>query len=122
MLSFPFACAHSNMALSLIHIFSATGTAYSYAGGIAGYCYAMDTGYVVNCSVEPTSVVFSHMDTGGVVGGFANQVYNCVSAAASVTVDGHNPNEAGYFTGGIVGAFGTAYNCYCCLLYTSRCV
>lgn len=91
---------------------SATGTAYSYAGGIAGYCYAMDTGYVVNCSVEPTSVVFSHMDTGGVVGGFANQVYNCVSAAASVTVDGHNPNEAGYFTGGIVGAFGTAYNCY----------
>ncbi|MCI5864872.1 MAG: Ig-like domain-containing protein [Cloacibacillus porcorum] len=91
---------------------SATGTIYSYAGGIAGYCYAMNTGYVVNCSVEQGSIIYSHMDTGGVVGGFANKVYNCVSAADSVTVNGQNPNIAGYFTGGIVGAFGTAYNCY----------
>lgn len=92
--------------------FSATGTIFSYAGGIAGYCFAMNTGYIANCSVEPNTTVNSHMDTGGVVGGFANQVYNCVSAASSVTVNGQNPNEAGYFTGGIVGAFGAAYNCY----------
>ncbi len=91
---------------------SATGTNFSYAGGIAGYCYAMNTGYVVNCSVEPGTEVYSHMDTGGIVGGFANQVYNCVSAASSVTVNGQNPNESGYYTGGIVGAYGAAYNCY----------
>ena len=90
----------------------AHGGVYSYAGGIAGYCYAMDSGYVVNCSVQPGSKIDSYMDTGGVVGGFANQVYNCVSAADSVTVDGHNPNESGYYTGGIVGAYGTTYNCY----------
>ena len=90
----------------------AIGSAYSYGGGIAGYCYAMNRGYIVNCAVEPASILLSHMDTGGIVGGFAYKVYNCTSAASSVTVNGQNPNEAGYFTGGIVGAFGTAYNCY----------
>lgn len=90
----------------------AHGSSFSYAGGIAGYCYEMNSGYVVNCSVQPGSKMDAYMDAGGVVGGFANQVYNCVSAADSVTVDGHNPNESGYYMGGIVGAFGTTYNCY----------
>lgn len=89
----------------------ATGGAFSYAGGIAGYCYRMNTGYIVNCSVEPGSVIFSYMDTGGIAGGFAYQIYNCSSAAASVTVNGQNPNESGYYTGGIVGAYGSAFNC-----------
>lgn len=89
----------------------ATGGSFSYAGGIAGYCYQMNLGYIVNCSVEPGSVIFSYMDTGGIAGGFAYQVYNCSSAAASVTVNGQNPNESGHYTGGIVGAYGSAFNC-----------
>ncbi|WP_288334462.1 hypothetical protein [uncultured Cloacibacillus sp.] len=90
----------------------AHGGSYSYAGGIAGYCYAMGRGYIVNCSVELGSKVDSYMDAGGVVGGFANHVVNCSSAAASVTVDGHNPNETGYFAGGIIGAYGVVDNCH----------
>lgn len=90
----------------------AHGGSFSYAGGIAGYCYAMGRGYIVNCSVEPDSKVDSYMDAGGVVGGFANHVVNCSSAAASVTVDGHNPNETGYFAGGIIGAYGVVDNCH----------
>ncbi|MCQ4763974.1 hypothetical protein [Cloacibacillus evryensis] len=89
----------------------AHGGSFSYAGGIAGYCFAMGRGYIVNCSVEPGSKVDSYMDAGGIVGGFANHVVNCSSAAASVTVDGRNPNETGYFAGGIIGAYGVVDNC-----------
>jgi|GEM_PF-5309072 len=90
----------------------AHGGSFSYAGGIAGYCYAMNRGYIVNCSVQPGSKIDSYMDTGGVVGGFAYKVYNCSSAASEVTVNGIIPNQAGHFAGGIVGAFGAATNCY----------
>ncbi|MDY2984947.1 MAG: Ig-like domain-containing protein [Synergistes jonesii] len=90
----------------------AHGGSFSYAGGIAGYCYAMNRGYIVNCSVQSGSKIDSYMDTGGVVGGFAYKVYNCSSAASEVTVNGIIPNQAGHFAGGIVGAFGAATNCY----------
>lgn len=91
----------------------AYGSSFSYAGGIAGYCYAMNTGYIVNCSVEPGSVIDSYMDAGGIVGGFAYQVYNCVSAADSILLSGEIPNETGTtYRGGIVGAFGASNNCY----------
>lgn len=90
----------------------AHGGSFSYAGGIAGYCYAMNRGYIVNCSVQPGSKIDSYMDTGGVVGGFAYKVYNCSSAASEVTVNGIIPNQAGHFAGGIVGAFGAATKCY----------
>lgn len=90
----------------------AHGGSYSYAGGIAGYCYAMNRGYIVNCSVQSGSKIDSYMDTGGVVGGFAYKVYNCSSAASEVTVNGIIPNQAGHFAGGIVGAFGAATKCY----------
>ena len=86
----------------------------SYGGGIAGYCFAMGSGYIVNCSVQPGSSVYSNMDTGGIVGGFASRVYNCVSAATTVnvsdTVASENEDKRNY-TGGIVGAYGTVYNC-----------
>ncbi len=90
----------------------ANGGNFSYAGGIAGYFYAMGAGYVVNCSVEPGSIIDSYMDTGGVVGGFASHVVNCVSAADEVRVNGQIENEAGYYRGAIIGAFGTATNCF----------
>lgn len=91
----------------------AYGGSFSYAGGIAGYCYSMNTGYIVNCSVEPGSVIDSYMDTGGVVGGFAYRVYNCMSAADSILLSGEIPNETGTtYRGGIVGAFGASNNCY----------
>ncbi len=90
----------------------AHGGSFSYAGGIAGYCYAMNRGYIVNCSVQPGSKIDSYMDAGGVVGGFAYKVYNCSSAASEVTVNGIIPNQAGHFAGGIVGAFGAATKCY----------
>ena len=87
----------------------------SYGGGVAGYCYAMGSGYIVNCSVQPGTSVYSNMDTGGIVGGFASKVYNCVSAATTVnvsdTVASENEDKRNY-TGGIVGAYGTVYNCY----------
>ena len=88
----------------------AYGGSFSYAGGIAGYFYAMNAGYVVNCSVEPRSVIDSNMDTGGVVGGFAYNVINCVSAADEVKVKGQI--ESGGYRGAIIGAFGKATNCF----------
>ena len=94
---------------------NASGNSFSYAGGIAGYCYEMNSGYVVNCSVQPGTIIYSNMNAGGVVGAFANKVYNCSSAAGSITVSPtiipENEDQRNY-TGGIVGAYGTVYSCY----------
>ena len=94
---------------------NASGSSFSYAGGIAAYCYEMNSGYVVNCSVQPGTVIYSNMNAGGVVGAFANKVYNCSSAAGSITISPtvipENEDQRNY-TGGIVGAYGTVYSCY----------
>lgn len=90
-----------------------TGTNFSYGGGIAGYCYAMNRGYIVNCAVQNGSV-YANMDAGGIVGGFAYQVYNdassCVSVNTPSTVVNPNLDDRNY-RGGIIGAYGTPHTC-----------
>lgn len=100
---------------------TAKGGLYSYAGGILGHAYAMNSGYVENCTVLSGVSIHSYMDAGGIVGGFCHCVSNCTCASDNIRVsaidlEGNdanpNPNIAGYFAGGIVGAFGSETNSY----------
>lgn len=97
----------------------ACGKNFSYAGGIAGYAYSMGSGYVQNCTVSSNVYIYSNMDAAGIVGGFCNKVSNCVCATDNIRasvegIEGYaaNPNESGYFAGGIVGAYGVETNSY----------